>query len=505
MADHAPYFAALDYGTGGAKCAIFDAGGRCCAVAREPWTYSHAPFELEGINRGYAFDPQAFWAAMSRCARAALSESGLAPGAVKGIATTAQRLGAVFLDAQGREIYAGPNMDGRGFAGALEIMDKVDMQRAIRISGHWPPFIFSLARLIWFRNDPAHARVAHVLTLNDWLSYRLSGALSSEPSNACESLLLDVSRRDWSREILDLFEVDEHLLPPVVEPGTQIGKVSPEAAEATGFAAGTPVFAGGGDTQCALLGSDVVQVGAAGAVLGTTTPVMVVTQQPEFDLTGKLWTGCHVLPERWTFESNAGDTGIAYEWLVGILGLDGNDSLRRAEELVATLPPEPQSALTFAGPQLFDLVNFNPGRPLAILYRYPLFTERPTRATFLRAFMENVACAIRGNLEQLESARGTPASTLTLSGGMTRSPGLRASFARILRTPLLISEEPNATALGAAVLAASGLGTYDSVATAAAAMVRRHVLEPDTTHSDAYEERYARWRELDATLKGLSL
>jgi autoinducer 2 (AI-2) kinase len=505
MADHAPYFAALDYGTGGAKCAIFDASGNCRAVAREPWTYTHASFELEGINRGYAFDPAAFWAAMARCAQTALRDSGLDPSAVKGIATTAQRLGAVFLDAHGHEIYAGPNMDGRGFAGALEIMEKVEMQRAIRISGHWPPFIFSLARLIWFRKNPDHPRVAHVLTLNDWLSYRLSGTLSSEPSNACESLLLDVSQRNWSKEIIELFEVDERLLPPVVEPGTQTGAVSQSAAAETGFAAGTPVFAGGGDTQCALLGSDVVEVGAAAAVLGTTTPVMVVTEQPEFDLTGKLWTGCHVLPRRWTLESNAGDTGIAYEWLVGILGFDGGECLGQAEELVATLPPEPQSALTFAGPQLFDLVNFNPARPLAILYRYPLFTERPTRATFLRAFMENVACAIRGNLEQLDAARGTAASTLTLSGGMTRSPGLRACFARILRTPLLISDEPNATALGAAVLAAAGLGTYDSVASAAAAMVRRRTLEPDTTHNDAYEERYARWRELDTTLKGLSL
>jgi autoinducer 2 (AI-2) kinase len=505
MADEPPFFAALDYGTGGGKCAIFDAAGRCRAVAREPWTYIPEPRQQEGVHGGYAFDPDTFWGAIARCARRALADARLDASAIKGISATAQRLGAVFLDAAGREIYAGPNMDGRGFNGALEIMGKIDLERAVKISGHWPPFIFSLARLLWFRSDPAHPPVARILTLNDWLTYRLSGAIASEPSNACESLLLDVSTRRWAGEILALFDVDPDLLPPIVEPGTAIGRVSTTAADETGFAAGTPVFAGGGDTQCALLGSGVVDAGEAGAVLGTTTPVMVVTDAPEFDLTGRLWTGCHVLADRWTLESNAGDTGIAYEWLVATLGLEGDDGLRRAEEMVAELPGEPQSALSFAGPQVFDLINFNPTRPLAILYRYPLFTQRPTRGTFIRAFMENVACAIRGNLEQLQAARGKDVASLTLSGGMTRSPGLLASFARIVKAPLRVSEEPNATALGAVVLAAAGLGTYPSTSAAAASMVRLRPLERDGVHGDAYEERYARWRELYATLHAMSV
>ena len=92
------------------------------------------------------------------------------------------------------------------------------------------------------------------------------------------------------------------------------------AADATGLRAGTPVFAGGGDTQCALLGSDVVAPGRAGAVLGTTTPVMSVLAEPTIDPSGRLWSGCHVLPGRFTLESNSGDTGITWEWLLDLLG-----------------------------------------------------------------------------------------------------------------------------------------------------------------------------------------
>src|SRR5262249_27357783 len=134
-----------------------------------------------------------------------------------------------------------------------------------------------------------------------------------------------------------------------------------------------------------------------------------------------------------------------------------------------------------------------------------MFTDRPGRAFFLRAFQENVACAVRANLDQIESMRGRPAASVTISGGMTRSPGLKRSFARILHRPLLVSEDPNATALGAAVLAAAGLGTYSSVADAARAMVRHHPLEPDVALRDAYDSYYARWRELYDQLGKTSL
>src|SRR5581483_42722 len=395
---------------------------RCLAVERAPWTYRDEPFEMAGLTRGYSFDPDHFWSLLARCARSALAQAGVPASAVRGVSTTAQRLGTVFLDAAGREVYAGPNMDGRGFSGALEIMGKLDVARAVAISGHWPPFVSSLARLLVHRSQADRPAIATVLTLTDWLAYRLTGELVSEPSNAGESLFLEVPGRCWSRETLDLFEVDDRLLPPVVEPGTRIGGVTGAAAAATGFAAGTPVFAGGADTQCALLGSDVVAPGLAGAVLGTTTPVMAVTDAPVIDGSGRLWTGCHVVRDRWTLESNGGDTGIAYQWLLDLVGFTDDGGFARAEDEIERLGDDPEPAFSALGPQIFDLMTFNPSQAVGFLFRMPTFTARPTRATLLKAFQENVACAVRGNVEQIEALLGSQIRTLTLAGGMTRSP-----------------------------------------------------------------------------------
>jgi len=495
MSSHPPYFAALDFGTGGGKCAIFDAAGERLAVTREPWSFQSVPYEHEDLVVGSSFDPHAFWTALGRCARQAIAHAGIAPEAIAGIAATALRLGTVFLDARGREVYAAPNMDGRGLAGGFEVMEKLDPAQAVRITGHWPPFIFSLARLLRYRKLEGQPRVAYVLSLNDWITYRLSGVLACEPSNAAESMLLDVSSRGWSGEILDAFSVDERLLPPIVEPGTPLGRVTDEAAEQTGFAAGTPVFAGGADTQCALLGAGVVEPGQAGAVLGTTTPVMLVDAKARFDESGRLWTGCHVVPGLWTLESNAGDTGIAFEWLLGIVGLDGDDAYERAEELMGNVPADANAVMSFAGPQIFDLMNYDVRRPAAFLFDNPPFTTRPTTGSFLRAFLTNVACATRANLEQIEEIRRAPVESLTLSGGMTRLPALLREFSRTSHAPLRISDEPHATALGAALLAAVGSRAHESIADAAAAMVRVRPLPQDPGFSDGGDAEYESWRK----------
>jgi sugar (pentulose or hexulose) kinase len=278
--------------------------------------------------------------------------------------------------------------------------------------------------------------------------------------------------------------------------------VSARAAEQTGLRAGTPVYAGGGDTQCALLGSDVVEPGEAGAVLGTTTPVMTATAQPVHDEAGRLWTGCHVVPGRWTLESNAGDTGIAYEWLLGVLGLDGDAGFTAAEEAMAACATQPTPVVSVAGPQIWDVLNFRPNQALGFVFPHPPFSKRPSRGDFCAAFLLNVTCAIRANLEQIEARLGRPVERLTLSGGMTRSPALLRAIGGVIQRPLHVSEDPNATALGAAVLAAAGHGTYPSIAAAADAMVRKKPLDVGEI-SPAWNDYYARWRGLYDSVRDL--
>jgi sugar (pentulose or hexulose) kinase len=495
-------FVTLDAGTGGGKCVIFDRTGRVLGAHREPWSYDVRLNPATPFVKEFSFSAPAFWDILCRCARTALANAGVAPRDVVGVAGTSQREGCVFLDAHGTEIYAGPNLDARGFAEGMDILSQIGSEHLYRITGHSAPFIFPIARYLWFRKHGS-GTVAHLLMISDWITYRLSRALTAEPSNATESMLFDLSGRCWSEEILSTFDIPADILPPVRRSGERVGRVSAEAAVATGLLEGTPVFVGGADTQCSLLGAGAIDPHATAATLGTTMPIQRVVASAVFDADANLWAGCHVVPDRWVLESNAGDTGDAYQWILELIagGVSLAERYALGERLAADCFGPPTMA--FVGPVVFNLMKMRFNRPGGILFPFPALHVRPDRAVFVRAFMENVGYALRGNLEQLADVTGQPATALMLSGGMSRSAVLTTVITDIVGVPTRLACEPESAALGCAILIAAH-GSR-GLADATRAMVRYHELEPDPEQHERYEAAYAKWRALDNILHEVEL
>src|SRR5262249_43040845 len=192
----------------------------------------------------------------------------------------------------------------------------------------------------------------------------------------------------------------------------------------TGLPEATAGVVGGADTQSALLGSGVWEAGATGAVLGTTAPVQTVTERPVVDPTGRLWTSPHVVPGRWVLESNGGDTGDAYRWLLELgFGASDASAYAAAEEAIGGAPVDDRQIYCHFGPVIFSLAEMNPFRPAGMLFRFPLLhVDRPARGEVLRAYAESIAYAIRGNCEQIAAVNGPALRAPTPSRGLTPSP-----------------------------------------------------------------------------------
>jgi autoinducer 2 (AI-2) kinase len=311
-------------------------------------------------------------------------------------------------------------------------------------------------------------------------------------------MLYDVSSRDWSEEILARLDVPRAILPPLRAAGTPAGMVTARAAAATGLPEGTPVFVGGADTQSALLGSAVWEVGRTGAVLGTTAPVQTVTERPVIDSAGRLWTSCHVVPDRWVLESNGGDTGDAYRWLLEIThGAADAAAFAAAEEAIAAVPDGDRQIFFHIGPVIFSLADMSPFKPAGMLFRFPLLhVDRPGRGELLRGYLESIAYAIRGNCEQIAAVSGRPVGVLNVSGGMTRSPTLVQLVADTLGAPLDVATVAETASLGCAILAAVGAGVHPTLADAVGTMTAARRVEPVAASAARCDERYRRWRQV---------
>jgi sugar (pentulose or hexulose) kinase len=224
----------------------------------------------------------------------------------------------------------------------------------------------------------------------------------------------------------------------------------------------------------------------------------MVTDTPVIDASGKLWTSCHVVSGRWVLESNSGDTGDAYRWLLELMfGGTHAAAYAAAEAALASAPRGDREIFCHFGPVIFNLSEMNPFKPAGMLFRFPLLhVDRPERGELLRAYLESVAYAIRGNCEQIVAASGRPIPLLTVSGGMTQSPTLLRVLADTLAVPLSVATVPESASLGCAILGALGAGIYHTIPEAVSAMTSTRLVEPDPARTAECEERYRKWRSV---------
>ncbi|MFX1447103.1 MAG: FGGY-family carbohydrate kinase, partial [Promethearchaeota archaeon] len=322
---------------------------------------------------------------------------------ILGISTCAQRMASVFLDGKGNIVYSGPNIDIRGIDSAYLIDDEFSEKDLFQITGHSPSLLFCLARLLWFKeeNEETYAKISKVLTLDDWLIYRLTGIYVSDFSSAAESQILDIKKRKWSSEIIQTFDFDPDYFPDIVESGTIVGELKPELVKKFGInQTNIPVVKSGGDTQANLLGMGAIEEGDIGISLGTTAPVHLVVNKPIIDPSSNYWTSCHCIKDKWLLEGNAGNTGASYNWFKQCFL---SNSKYNPDFLINTYlkksPPGALSTYAYLGPEDMNIKNQTSIKRGVFAFQPPMMISEvlPKIEDFARSVLENVAFGIFEN------------------------------------------------------------------------------------------------------------
>ena len=416
---------------------------------------------------------------------------------IAAIGISGQMHSSVFLDRAGGVIR--PALlwcDGRTTEECEEITTRVGGEERLRDLASNPALEgFTLPKVLWLRNhEPdAFARLATVLLPKDYIRYRLTGELATEPSDASATLMYDTAHRRWSDEIMRAVDLPTSLLPDVGESAGVLGRVSASAPEVSGIETGTPVVGGGADNACGAAGVGVIAPGEVVTSWGTSGTVLAPIPTPLVDPRLRAHTFCHVLPNLWYVMGVVLTAGGAFAWYQEQLARELSGTRDAAAQLDAEAASVPRGAegVTFL-PYLQG--ERTPHRDAAARGALLGLSLAHTRAHLTRAVLEGICFALRDSVTILQSLGLSP-SHLLLTGGGAKSVLLRRLQSEIFGLPVTTVNREEGPAYGAALLAAVGAGAFPDLTEAVRATLTRAPHEvPDPTAHLEYAQPYARFR-----------
>jgi xylulokinase len=490
------YLLGIDVGTSSLKTALFDAErAEVVAVAAEEYAVQQ-PFS--GAAEQF---PEIWWQAALNTARRVLH--GADRARVRGIGLSGQMHGTVLLDAAGQPlrpaiIWA----DGRSSAQVERLLSTFSPETWLEIAGTLPATGFMAATLTWLaeREPELLERAQCVLLPKDYVRFKLTGALGSEPSDAASTALFDIRASRWSDRLIAGLGLPRALFPAICGSAEVVSGLCAAAAEQLGLPVGLPVVAGCADQAAQALANNVLTRGTASVTIGSGGQVFV-PHAP--DGQGVLATDVsvhvfnHAAAEQWYVLGAILSAGLSLRWLRNMLGWTDDPSAYERLSAAAESVPHGAAGLLFL-PYL--LGERTPHRDPKARGVFIGLSYQHTVAHMARAVMEGVAFALRQALEVSFGLAGS-AEQVILSGGGAQSAVWRQIQADIYGIPLRASLLKEQACVGAALLAGVGCGVYTSLAEACAAAARSgDLIAPDPARHEFYEARYRQFTALYARL-----
>jgi xylulokinase len=389
-------------------------------------------------------DPRVWWDAL----RESLHSVGKME--VGAISIDGQGHGMVLLDSR-NEIVRPAKLwnDTESRAESVELIETLGPAKWVKKTCIVPVPAFTICKLLWvFRHEPGvRDRLRRILLPHDWISFRLTGHLYTDRSEASGTGYFSPATSTWQPELLRLVDPDvkwELMLPDIAGPDDIVGRVTPEAAASTGLPAGIPVGPGCNDNSASALGLGLRQSDVCISV-GTSGTVFAPSATPVFDTTGAVDGNADATGRFLPLVCTLNATKVT-DWAMRVLGVD-QDRLAQMGLAAPASSGRPILVPFFDGER-------TPNLPLASGIIVGLRNDT-TAEQLARACYEGVLLGLASGVEALMAAGVDVSGRVILTGGGAASPAYVQLLADILDRPVHIATETKSAALGAAVQAAA--------------------------------------------------
>jgi xylulokinase len=285
-------------------------------------------------------------------------------------------------------------------------------------------------------------------------------------------------------------------MPSTFEGPEPTGRLTADAAAATGLKTGTPVMAGAGDQAAQAVGVGAVEPGLVALTVGTSGVVFASTSSPLIEPEGRLHAFCHAVPGMWHLMGVMLSAAGSLQWYRDMIapGMTYDELLKEAASV-----PAGAEGLQFL-PYLSGERTPHPD-PLA-RGAFIGLTLRHGRGHLTRAVLEGVAFGLKDNFALIRNAGLGEFSQVRASGGGTKGALWREILASVLEAELVTVNTTEGAAFGAALLAGVGVGAWPDVPAACSATVKvSGSTKTDSAQAETYRRSYALYRELYPALK----
>ena len=483
------YIIAYDFGTGGTKASLYDQQGQCLA--------SHfASYDTEYPRPGWHEQrPADWWESVVASTNELLSESDIDREAIAAIGISGHSLGVVPLDKDGNLLRDRVPIwsDSRPDKQAPAFFEKVSESRWYLTTGNgFPPPLYTVFKIMWLRdNEPElFEKIDKVIGTKDYINFRMTGVKATDYSYASGSGVYDLVGWGYCDELIEAAALPREIFPDIVPSTEVLGTLMPAAAAELGLPKTVKVVAGGVDNSCMALGARAHNEGDCYNSMGSSSWIAVTSAKPLLDESSRPYVFTHVVPGKFTSAIGVFSTGSAFRWVREQLctnldaqaakeGLDTFDLMLKLAEASPIGANKTMFLPTMAGGSSLDhsqnvrgaFVNLDLGN---------------TQGDLIRAAMEGIAMSLTLALKALEKLTDISDEMLAVGGG-SRSDLWMQIYADLYDKKMVrtnISQQ--AAALGAAAVAAVGVGLWDDFSKIDEIHKVRDIKEPIGDHQKEY-------------------
>jgi xylulokinase len=496
------YIIAHDVGTGGNKAVLVDPQGHIRGSAFEPYEVAYPRPDWAEQK------PEEWWRAITRSTQQLLAKSGVQPREILCLTYSTQMLGVVPVDGSGTLLRPAIIwLDARAQRQAEQIMRRFLGPKVFAAAAGAPISGKDvMPKMLWLKqNEPdVYNRTAKFLDVSGYLLYRSTDLMVADWT-AASVVGLDLKKKQWMTWLFNYVGLDPAKLPALVKSTDRIGGLTAQAASECGLLEGTPVIAGAGDAPSAAVGSGAVGEGEGHIYLGTSGWVAVVTE--------RIVTGKHGIasihsadPGKAFLIAETETAGACLQWIADQFYRQEQED-PTIENVFALMDRDVETIEPGSGYLIFTPWMYGERAPIADTFVRSTFFNLSAdhrREHLLRAVYEGVAYNLRWIMEMMERSFGHRQEVFRVIGGGARGGAWMQIIANVTGKRIETVPDPQeAGAVGAALIAAIGLGIYPDFAALKDVIQVTHTFEPRSDHAGVYDCLFAAYKKVYRSLKAV--